>query len=64
MCVKYYPFGTEVLHLNFGTPVYKMWIIHESKNIALWNKWYIEEKNGECAACLKYSVFIFVEKNI
>jgi len=21
-----------------------------------------EEKNGECAACLKYSVFIFVEK--
>jgi hypothetical protein len=23
-----------------------------------------EEKNGECAACLKYSVLIFVEKNI
>jgi hypothetical protein len=23
-----------------------------------------EEKNGEFAACLKYSVFIFVEKNI
>jgi hypothetical protein len=22
----------------------------------------IEEKNGECAACLKYSVLIFVEK--
>jgi hypothetical protein len=21
-----------------------------------------EEKNGECAACLKYSVIIFVEK--
>jgi len=21
-----------------------------------------KEKNGECAACLKYSVFIFVEK--
>ena len=23
---------------------------------------YFEEKNGECAACLKYSVLIFVEK--
>jgi hypothetical protein len=23
-----------------------------------------EEKNGECAACLKYSVLIFVEKKI
>jgi len=23
-----------------------------------------EEKNRECAACLKYSVLIFVEKNI
>jgi len=23
-----------------------------------------EEKNGECAACLKYSVLIVVEKNI
>jgi hypothetical protein len=23
-----------------------------------------EEKNGECAACLKYLVLIFVEKNI
>jgi hypothetical protein len=23
-----------------------------------------EEKNGKCAACLKYSVLIFVEKNI
>jgi hypothetical protein len=25
---------------------------------------HFEEKNGECAACLKYSVLIFVEKNI
>jgi hypothetical protein len=32
--------------------------------VALWNKRHFEEKNGECAACLKYSVFIFVEKNI
>jgi len=23
---------------------------------------YFEEKNGECAACLKYSVLIFVKK--
>jgi hypothetical protein len=23
-----------------------------------------EEKNGECAACLKYSVLLSVEKNI
>ena len=28
------------------------------------NKWHFEEKNGECAACLKYSVLILVEKNI
>jgi hypothetical protein len=26
------------------------------------NKWHFEEKNGECAACSKYSVLIFVEK--
>jgi len=24
----------------------------------------LKEKNGECAACLKYSVLIFVENNI
>jgi hypothetical protein len=27
-------------------------------------KRHFEEKNGECAACLKYSVLIFAEKNI
>jgi len=32
------------------------------KKIALWNKRHFEEKNGECAACLKYSVLIFVGK--
>jgi hypothetical protein len=32
------------------------------KKVALLNKRHIEEKNGECAACLKYSVLIFVEK--
>jgi hypothetical protein len=39
-----------------------MWITHEPKKVALWNKWHFEEKNGECAACLKYSVLIVVEK--
>ena len=33
-----------------------------TKKVALWNKRHFEEKNGECAACLKYSVLIFVEK--
>jgi hypothetical protein len=28
----------------------------------LLNKRHFEEKNRECAACLKYSVLIFVEK--
>ena len=41
-----------------------MWIIHEPREVALWNKRQFEEKNGECAACLKSSVLIFVEKNI
>ena len=39
-----------------------MWIIQEPKKVALWNKRHFEEKNGECAACLKYSVLIYVEK--
>ena len=39
-----------------------MWIIQEPKKVALWNKQHFEEKNGECAACLKYSVLIFVGK--
>jgi hypothetical protein len=43
-------------------PVCKMWITQEPKKVALWNKRHFEEKNGQCAACLKYLVFIFVEK--
>ena len=39
-----------------------MWIIHEPWKVALWDKRHSEEKNGERAACLKYSVLIFVEK--
>jgi len=41
-----------------------MRITHEPKKVALRNKRHFEEKNGECAACLKYSVLIFVEKKI
>jgi hypothetical protein len=39
-----------------------MWIIQEPKKVALLNKLHFEEKKGECAACLKYSVLMFVEK--
>jgi len=35
-----------------------------TKNVALRNKRHFEEKNGECAEYLKYSVLIDVEKNI
>jgi hypothetical protein len=34
------------------------------KKVALQNKRHFEEKNRECAACLKYPVLIVVEKNI
>jgi hypothetical protein len=33
--------------LNFNTPVYKMWIIQEPKNVALWNKRHFEEEKTE-----------------
>jgi hypothetical protein len=33
-----------------------------TKKGSIVNKRHFEEKNGECAACLKYSVRIFVEK--
>jgi hypothetical protein len=39
-----------------------MWIIQEPKKVALGNKGHFNENNGECAACLKYSILIFVEK--
>jgi len=42
-------------------PVGKMRIIQEPNKLALWNKRHFEEKNGDYAACLKYSVRIFVE---
>jgi hypothetical protein len=34
------------------------------KKVALRNKRHFEEKNGERAACLNYSVLIFVKKYI
>jgi hypothetical protein len=34
------------------------------KKVVLWNKWHFEEKSEECVTCLKYSVFIVVEKEI
>jgi hypothetical protein len=39
-----------------------MRIIQKPKKVALRNKRHFEEKNGECSACLKYSVLIFAEK--
>jgi hypothetical protein len=39
-----------------------MWIIQEPKKVTFWNKQHFEEKNGECAACLKYSVLILKKK--
>ena len=39
-----------------------MGIIQEPKKVALRNKRQFEEKNRECAACLKCSVLTVVEK--
>jgi hypothetical protein len=40
-----------------------MTIMQGPKKVALCNKWHFEEgKNRECAACLKNSVRVFVEK--
>jgi hypothetical protein len=39
-----------------------MLIIQGPKMVALRYKRHFEEKNGKCAACLKYSVLTVVEK--
>jgi hypothetical protein len=52
-------FYTEIL----AHPTCKMCLIQEPKKVALRNKQHFEEKNRECAACLKYSVLLVVEKN-
>jgi hypothetical protein len=54
----------EFYILLLAHPVCKMWIIQKPEKVALWNKRHFEEKNGKCVAYLKYSVLIFVEKNI
>jgi hypothetical protein len=36
--------------------------MQEPRKVALLNKWHFEEISGVCAACLKNSVRIFVEK--
>jgi hypothetical protein len=47
--------------LILAHPVCKMWIIQESKKGSIMKQTaFWREKNGECAACLKYSVRIFV----
>jgi hypothetical protein len=54
-------FGVKIL----AHSVRKMRIIQKPKKIELRNKWHFKEReNGECAACLKNSVRIFVEKKI
>jgi hypothetical protein len=51
--------------LILAHPVCKIRIIQEPKKVALRNKRHFEEKETEeCAACIKNSVLIFVEKNI
>jgi len=56
------PLAPEFCFLILAHSVCKMWIIHEAKNVALWNKRHFEEKKMEnVQACLKYSVPIFVE---
>ena len=56
------PLAPEFYLIILAHSVFKMWIIQEPKKVALWNKRHFEEKkNGDYAACLKYSVPIFVE---
>jgi hypothetical protein len=38
-------------------------MIQEPKKVALLNRQHFEEKNGECAACLKYPVLKKKKKN-
>ena len=56
------PFGAGIFFKILAYTVFKMEILQEPKKVALRNKRHLEGgKNGECAACLKYSVSIFVE---
>jgi hypothetical protein len=73
-CLKYFSLKEDLIEIWFNLlapefyiqilahSVCKIWIIQEPKKVTLWNKRHFEEKNGECAACLKYTVLTFVEK--
>jgi hypothetical protein len=39
--------------LNFSTPVFKMWIIQEPNNVALWNKWLLKRKKQRLCGMFK-----------
>ena len=59
---RLHAFGAGIFFKILAHSVFKMWILQEPKMIALWNKRHLQEKkNGECVACLKYSVSTFVE---
>ena len=52
----------EIFFLILAHSVYKIWIIQKPNKLELWNKLHFKEKkNGECTACLKSSVPIFVQ---
>jgi hypothetical protein len=53
-----------ILHLNFSTLCMQNVNNTESKKGSVMKQTAFGRKNGECAVCLKYSVLIFVEKNI
>ena len=43
----YLTFWRQNYFLNFGTPLYKMWIIQERNMLDLWNKLHFEEEKTE-----------------
>jgi hypothetical protein len=46
-CCPLLTFRRRNFLLNFSTPVFKMWIIQEPKEVALWNKRHFEEEKTE-----------------
>jgi hypothetical protein len=56
------PLSPDFFFLILAHSVFQMWILQEPKKVAYYEytaSW--REKSGECAACLEYSVSIFVE---
>jgi hypothetical protein len=61
----FYEFWLAQLFLSivsFLAPSVSSSSLPSPKKVALLNKRHFEENNGECAACLKYSVLIFAKK--